>query len=166
MTLEETIKQSSFSSPYHRLAVNLMYTNNWLRDRQMQVLKPFGLTLQQYNVLRILRGAYPSPARVNDITDRMLDKMSNTSRLVDKLLEKELVQRSECRKDRRAVDVLITEAGLTLLHQLDEAQIRWESQLHVLSETEAGQLSHLLDQLRTSQPKMPDYQGNNESEDS
>ncbi len=150
MNLEDEIKQASFSSTYHRLVVNLMYTSNWLITNQLQVLKPFRLTLQQYNVLRILRGSYPNPSKVNDISERMLDKMSNASRLVDKLLAKDLVVRTECPSDRRAVDVLITEAGLTLLAELDAQIGEWESELHSLSESDATQLSHLLDQLRAS----------------
>jgi DNA-binding MarR family transcriptional regulator len=152
MTLESEIKQSSFTSPYHRLVVNLLYTSNWLTYNQLQVLKPFKLTLHQYNVLRILRGASPNPTKVSDITERMLDKMSNASRLVDKLLAKELVQRSECPSDRRAVDVLITEAGLTLLSRIDEKVGEWELSLHGLNVTDAIQLGNLLDQLRASRP--------------
>ena len=90
MKIEEEIKQTQFRSPLHRLLVNLMYTNNWLCDSQMRLLKPFGLTLPQYNVLRILRGQHPKPVRINDITERMMDKMSNASRLVDKLVLKKL----------------------------------------------------------------------------
>ncbi len=150
MTLESEIRQSSFTSPYHRLVVNLIYTTNWLIYSQLKILKPFGLTLQQYNVLRILRGAYPNPAKVSDITERMLDKMSNASRLVDKLVAKEFVQRTECPSDRRAVDVLITEAGLALLAQIDSKVDQWESELHGLHEADAIQLGHLLDQLRAS----------------
>jgi len=150
MSIETDIKQSAFRSAYHRVTVNLMYTNNWLCDGQAQALKPYGLSLPQYNVLRILRGQYPNPVKVADITERMLDKMSNASRLVDKLLAKGLVQRSECPNDRRAVDVLITEAGLDLLKQLDQSQSDWDQRLKTLTEEEADQLSHLLDKLRGS----------------
>ncbi len=152
MPIESDIKQNiPFKSPYQRLAVNLMYTANWLSDNQMRVLRPFCLTPQQYNVLRILRGQYPTPITVLAITERMVDKMSNASRLVDKLLAKELVKRSECPHDRRAVDVLITEVGLTLLTRIDELpELRGES-LHNLTEAEANQVSALLDKLRGSE---------------
>jgi len=151
MTIEEDIKQTApFRTPYHRVMVNLMYTSNWVSDSQARLLKPFGLTLQQYNVLRILRGQYPNPAKVTDITERMLDKMSNASRLVDKLVSKKLVVRTECPSDRRAVDVVITEQGLALLKRLDTYQIRWdESQEKKLTEEEVNLLSSLLDRLRT-----------------
>lgn len=150
MSIETDIKQSTpFKTPYHRVMVNLIFTSNWMAASQMHLLKPFGLTLQQYNVLRILRGQYPEPVKVSDITERMLDKMSNASRLVDKLLAKKLVQRTECPSDRRAVDVIITEQGLALLNQLDVYQTEWsEIQRNKLTEEEAIYLSQLLDRLR------------------
>lgn len=150
MSIETDIKQASFRTPYHRLVVNLMFTNNWLCDRQMQIIKSFGLTLQQYNVLRILRGKHPEPAKVSDITERMLDKMSNASRLVDKLVDKELALRTECPSDRRAVDVVITDKGLQLLRQIDPMLNEWENGLRTLSEEEAMLLSNLLDRMRGS----------------
>ena len=151
MSIENDIKQTAFRTPYHRLLVNIMYTSNWVGDGQMRMLKPYGITLQQYNVLRILRGQYPNPVKVNDIMERMLDKMSNASRLVDKLLAKNLAERTECPSDRRAVDVVITEQGLALLKTLDDGQAQWEDGLQKrLSEAEATQLSELLDKLRGS----------------
>ncbi|MFD2574483.1 MarR family winged helix-turn-helix transcriptional regulator [Spirosoma soli] len=151
MSIETDIKQTTpFKSPYQRLMVNLMYTSNWVADAQTQVLKPFGLTLQQFNVLRILRGQYPNPVKVSDITERMLDKMSNASRLVDKLVAKQLVVRTECPSDRRAVDVVITEQGLALLKRLDRRQNEWdESQQCKLTKEEATYLSQMLDRMRS-----------------
>ena len=151
MSIENDIKQSAFRTPYHRLLVNIMYTSNWIGDGQMRLMKPHGITMQQYNVLRILRGQYPNPVKVNDIMERMLDKMSNASRLVDKLLAKKLVERTECPSDRRAVDVVITEQGLALLKLLDESQAQWEEGLKKrLTEEDATALSDLLDKLRGS----------------
>lgn len=149
MPIETDIKQAVFRTPFHRALVNVIYTGNWIGDHQMRMLKPFKLTLQQYNVLRILRGQHPNPVKVSDITERMLDKMSNASRLVDKLLAKHLVQRSECPTDRRAVDIIITDAGLELLKKLDTIQDAWTAQIHQnMSEEEAVQLSRLLDRVR------------------
>ena len=150
MSIETDIKQTTpFKSPYHRVMVNLIYTSNWIAASQAQFLKPAKLTIPQYNVLRILRGQYPNPIKVSDITERMLDKMSNASRLVDKLVAKQLVLRTECPQDRRAVDVVITEAGLKLLKKLDNDQNQWSAVQHTkLTEDEAVQLSHLLDRLR------------------
>lgn len=151
MSIETDIKQTTpFKTPYHRAFVNVMYTSNWVVDSQMRMLKPFGLTLQQYNVLRILRGQHPNPVKVSDITERMLDKMSNASRLVDKLVAKRLVLRTECPSDRRAVDVVITEQGMALLKRLDVHQTEWDRmQSGKLTEDEAVHLSQLLDRLRS-----------------
>ena len=150
MSIEKDIKQANFKSPYSKAVVNILYTNNWLQSLQVEIFKPFDLTLQQYNVLRILRGQHPNPITVIAIIERMLDKMSNASRLVDKLLVKELVVRKLCPHDRRAVDVTITEKGLNLLKELDTLQNQWESKFHGLTENEALQLSTLLDKMRQS----------------
>ncbi len=150
MSIEQDIKQTNFKSPYSKAVINVLYTNNWLQSMQVEIFKPFDLTLQQYNVLRILRGQYPNPITVIAIIERMLDKMSNASRLVDKLLAKDLVMRRLCPQDRRAVDVIITEKGLELLEEIDALQSQWESKLHGLSESEALQLSELLDKMRKS----------------
>lgn len=151
MSIETDIKQTlPFRTPYHRVLVNLIYTNNWVMDSHMRILKPFKLTVQQFNVLRILRGQHPNPIKVADITERMLDKMSNASRLVDKLVTKQLVQRTECPSDRRAVDVVITDTGLELLSKLDVYLTEWsELQRIKLTEEEAVLLSQLLDRLRS-----------------
>ena len=150
MSIEADIKQTvPFKTPYHRVMVNLIYTTNWVVDSQMRLLKPFGLTLPQYNVLRILRGQYPNPVKVSDITERMLDKMSNASRLVDKLVAKKHVLRTECPSDRRAVDIVITDQGLALLKRLDVSLEKWASDQKVkLTEEEATSLSRLLDRMR------------------
>ncbi len=153
MSIETDIKQTKFRNAHHRMALNLLFTTNWLSNSQACLLKPYDLTSQQYNVLRILRGQYPNPVRVNDIIERMLDKMSNASRLVDKLLLKGWVKRTECPHDRRAVDVVITEAGMAILSELDKMQDTWENELRRLSEQEANQLSDLLDKLRGSEDK-------------
>jgi DNA-binding MarR family transcriptional regulator len=150
MSIETDIKQGTpFKSPYQRAMVNVLYTSNWFANRQAQILKPSGLTLQQYNVLRILRGQHPAPVKVSDITERMLDKMSNASRLVDKLVLKKLVLRTECPSDRRAVDVVITDAGLELLKQLDTSIEGLDEEMNgKLTTAEAVKLSEFLDRLR------------------
>ena len=151
MSIETDIKQINFKSPHMKAVVNIIYTNSWLQTAQMEIFKPHDLTIQQYNVLRILRGQYPNPITVIAIIERMLDKMSNASRLVDKLLLKGLAIRTECPNDRRAVDVKITPKGLNLLAELDVLQDSWENSLKGLSEEEALQLSNLLDKIRTSE---------------
>lgn len=152
MSIESDIRQTAFSSSYHRLLVNILYSSNWLGNSQMRLLKPYGLTSQQFNVLRILRGRFPDPVKVNEITERMLDKMSNASRLVDKLLVKKLAERTECPSDRRAVNVVITQKGLDLLTKIDADQFHFEGVMaQRLTIDEADTLSHLLDQLRGSE---------------
>jgi DNA-binding MarR family transcriptional regulator len=150
MSIETDIKQNNFKSPYTKAIVNILYTHSWLQSAQMEIFKPYDLTIQQYNVLRILRGQHPNPITVIAIIERMMDKMSNASRLVDKLLLKGLAVRTECPNDRRAVDVTITQKGLDLLAELDVLQDNWEKTLSNLSEEEALQLSSLLDKIRTS----------------
>lgn len=154
MSIEKDIKQQKpFKSSYQKLVVNIMYTANWMNSDQQSLLKPFDLSAQQYNVLRILRGQYPNPITVNGIIERMLDKMSNASRLVDKLLLKGFVSRCDNVDDRRACDIRITESGTEILMQIDKVQSEWEkgNSMNHLTEEEAEVLSRLLDKLRGSE---------------
>ena len=148
MSIEKAIQQSRFKSVYHKLILNLTYTGNWLVHRQHELFREYDLTPQQFNVLRILRGHHPEPMRVNAISERMLDQTSNTSRLVDKLLDKKLLIRRINPTDRRAVDVLINKNGLDLLASIDPVIDEWEKQLHTISPEEAKLLNDLLDKLR------------------
>src|SRR5258708_7664949 len=111
-TIGEEIRQKKFSSEYHKMALNIIYTGNWITSVNGDRLKKHKLTPPQFNILRILRGQHPNPATVNLLIERMLDKMSNASRLVDKLKEKGLVERKTSENDRRACDVMITKRGL------------------------------------------------------
>jgi DNA-binding MarR family transcriptional regulator len=151
MSIETDIKQKKFRSPFQKLALNLVYTTKWLEYKQLESFKEHDITPQQYNVLRILRGQQGNPIKVSDITERMLDKSSNTSRLVDKLLAKNLAKRTSCESDRRAVDVVITEEGLDLLKVLDPIIEGWENRFNIISEAEAEQISALLDKLRENE---------------
>jgi len=148
MRIEEEIKQPTFKSIYHKAFINLLYTTNWLQIKQANLFKPYHITLPQFNILRILRGQYPKPATINLLIERMLDKTSNASRIVDKLEAKKLVTRQQCPHDRRTVDVLITQAGLDLLQQVDNDQKDIQFGINNLTDTEAEQLSHLLDKIR------------------
>lgn len=148
MEIEKEIVQSKFKSPMHKGVVNIIFTSNWLHSRQSKVLKPFGLTSQQYNILRILRGQHPKPASITLLTERMLDKMSNASRLVEKLLKKKYVERSICPDDRRQVNVVINESGLELLRRLEELMADMDRELGALTDEEYETLSNLLDRLR------------------
>jgi DNA-binding MarR family transcriptional regulator len=148
-TIEEAIQQRKFKTPDHRAQVNIIYTAAWLNQETASVLKPYGLSLQQFNVLRILRGRGDEPSTVKLLTERMIDKMSNASRLVDKLKQKELVERRECSTDRRRVDILITPKGLALIEEASAAveRLRIESFSRLTNE-ENEELSRLLDKLR------------------
>ena len=145
MELEKEIQQSRFQSQYQKLMLNLLFTANWLNLKQIQLFKPYDISPQQYNILRILRGQYPKAATVSLLTERMLDQSSNASRLVEKL---RLVEREECPEDRRAVNVKITDKGLALLTQLDPLIKNIEKTMHTISEDEAQKMNDFLDQLR------------------
>ncbi|MBI5326346.1 MAG: MarR family transcriptional regulator [Ignavibacteriae bacterium] len=146
MRLEDEIMQKKFKSEYHKLLVNIIFTGNWLNGESIKFLKQFGISPQQYNLMRILRGRHPESASITLLTERMLDKMSNASRLVDKLKKKGLVERIECPQDRRQVEVTICDKGLKLLKEIDGFE--YENTLKKLSIGEAKQLNLLLDKFR------------------
>ena len=152
MRIEDEIKQPHFRDEFQKAFINLVYTAGWLQLRQACAFKPFGLTLPQFNILRILRGQHPLPATVALLIDRMLDKTSNASRIVDRLEEKKLVTRTVCPANRRAVDIRITQAGLDLLDRIEEAGILDTKDSSPLSEQEVRQLNALLDKMRTVEP--------------
>ena len=147
MKLEDEISQKKFNSEYHKAALNIIYTCNWLTSQHSSKLKPHDITQQQFNILRILRGQHPQPASVKLLKERMLDKMSDASRLVEKLRLKGLLERKVCKDDRRNVDVIITQKGLDLLASLDHFD-NFFSKIISLSENEVVQLNNLLDKLR------------------
>lgn len=148
MLLELEIQQQKFKSPAQKLAVNLIYTSNWLNYYYEALFKPTGLTTQQYNVLRILRGQYPKPSNLKLIRERMLDRMSDASRIVTKLKQKGLIERRENKNDRRNLSILITNRGLQLLQSLDYIDNDVKKHFNKLNEAEQQQLNNLLDRLR------------------
>ncbi|MDA3860705.1 MAG: MarR family transcriptional regulator [Melioribacteraceae bacterium] len=148
MLLEEEIKQSKFKSEFQKLAVNIFFTHGWLISKHAKTLKKFGITTSQYNILRILRGQHPNTAPISLLKERMLDKMSDASRLVERLRTKGLLSRKICIEDRRRVNVLISKKGLDLLAKLDEYDKESESYLSKISKSEAKELNTLLDKMR------------------
>lgn len=148
MKIENEIKQKSFKSEFQKLAVNLMFTHGWLMSSNKELLNEYEITITQYNILRILRGQYPNPVSINLLKDRMLDKMSDTSRLVERLRAKGFVDRKICNNDRRKSDVKITEIGLDLLKKLDHIDEESDKLFSNLSKSEAIMLNDLLDKLR------------------
>lgn len=148
-TIEEAIKQKRFKSPAHRLLVNVLFTASYLNTLHLQRLRPYDISVQQFNMLRILRGQSPKAISVNELIDRMLDKSSNASRLVEKLRQKGFVERNECPADRRRVDVRITQSGLDLLDKLDkDAAAMNPFKISGFSDQQVHTACAVLDQLR------------------
>ncbi len=146
MSLEKDINQPTFRNNYQKATINIVYTSNWLQQQVKTILQPQGITPQQFNILRILRGQ--SPLSTLQIRERMLDKMSDTSRLVERLIKKELLLKKSCKMDKRLVDVTITESGLALLASLDAATNNLDNLIASLTPTEALELNRLLDKAR------------------
>lgn len=148
MKIEDEIKQKSFKSEYQKLAVNLLFTHGWLVSFQKKLFENHEITNAQFNILRILRGQHPDPVSVNILKERMLDKMSDTSRLVERLRVKGLVDRKICKEDRRKSDVKITDKGLELLKNLDYIDDSFQNIFNKINIKEAKDLNNLLDKLR------------------
>jgi len=148
MKIEDEIK-SKFENEHQKGLINLLYTNYYVGSKMRNYFKPFDITNQQYNILRILRGQQPKPASIGLLKERMLDKNSDVSRIIDRLLKKDWIERTECKSDRRQKDIIITKKGLDLLSKiaLDETQ-----NLNIISNLsieETEQLNFLLDKIRT-----------------
>ena len=150
MKIEDAIKSIHSLAISTKTVVNMMYTSRVIEEAIVGVLKQYDLTTPQYNVLRILRGQNGNPANLSTLQERMIDKSSNTTRLVDKLLQKELVNRNVCELNRRKVEIFITRDGLKLLKQLDPIiETHNENMLSNLNHDELETLNNLLDKLRT-----------------
>jgi DNA-binding MarR family transcriptional regulator len=147
MGIEQDIQHTNFRNEHQKLGINIMYTANWLNEKIAGILSQEDITQQQYNILRILRGA-DKPLSTLQIRARMLDKMSDTSRIVDRLVSKELVEKNTCPTDKRLVDVVISKKGYTVLEKLDQLNHHLDSLMKGISEKEADIMNQLLDQLR------------------
>ncbi len=148
MRIEDEIKQEKFKSVEHKLTVNILFTTDWLSTKISKVLSKYNLTPQQYNVLRILRGQYPNTTSVGVIKERMLQKISDSSRLVDRLERKGLLGRSINKGDRRKADIKITKKGLTLLKKIDPAAEKFDDFFSNLLKKDIKILNDLLDKMR------------------
>ena len=148
MGIEKDIQQFNFASTQQKAMINLLFTYGWVMDRIKHFLNQEDITHQQFNILCILRGSQPNPLSTLQIRDRMLDKMSDTSRIVDRLVTKGLVKKSTCSKDKRLVDVVITEKGQKLLRKIDSEADHIAEIMGNLTEQEAETLNLLLDKLR------------------
>lgn len=148
MGIEQDINQTSFRNEYQKAAINIIYTFNWMNERMKTMFDKEDITPQQFNILRILRGA-GKPISTLQIRQRMLDKMSDTSRIVDRLLAKGLVKKNTCPGDKRLVDVSITDKGKKLLERMDLLAPEMDALFNNLSDTDAKLLNKLLDKIRS-----------------
>lgn len=148
MGIEQDIQSSSWRNEQQKSAVNLIFTFNWLQEYMREFFEPFGITQQQFNILRILRGA-GKPLSTLQIRERMLDRASDTSRIVDRMVKKGLVQKRVCPNDKRLVDITLTEQGTGLLIELDLKEADLSMPLLKLTEQEASVLNDFLDRIRT-----------------
>lgn len=149
MSIDKDIKQDSFKNEHQKAMVNLIFTCNWTTEQLKQLFEEEGLTMQQFNILRILRGSL-MPLSTLQIRERMLDRMSDSSRIVDRLIIKGLVKKITCKTDKRLVDVTITSKGLKILEKLDAQEDKMENIVNALTKSEAETLNHLLDKIRQS----------------
>lgn len=148
MRLEDAIKQKrAFRNDHHKVMVNLLYSNNWLEEKSRDFLKQQNISLQQYNILRILKGS-GKPLSTMQIRERMLDRMSDTSRIIDRMVAKKIVEKKPNSNDKRLVDITITENGLQILEELDKKNNELEAIVGELSVNEAKMLNDLLDKMR------------------
>jgi DNA-binding MarR family transcriptional regulator len=148
-SLEQAIQQNKFESEQVKAFINVVYTANILANRQAAVLKPFNLTQEQFNVLRILRGSIPKSMCQKDILCRMVAPSSNVTLLIKKLLSKKLVHVTQSDIDRREYVINITKSGLNTLKTIDIVLKKEQEEFNPLSETEANQLNKLLDKMRS-----------------
>jgi DNA-binding MarR family transcriptional regulator len=149
MSLEKDINQAKFRNDYQKAVVNVVFTCNWLTEKLKRVFEREDLTMQQFNILRILRGSH-TPLSTLQIRERMLDKMSDTSRIVDRLIIKGLVKKVICKTDKRLVDVTITDKGKKVLQVLDKTEDEMDAIISDLSAAEVKTLNKLLDKMRRS----------------
>lgn len=149
MSIEKDISQSKFRNEYQKSAINLIFTYNWMNEKMKSIFEREDITSQQFNILRILRGA-GKPLSTLQIRQRMLDRMSDTSRIVDRLLAKGLVKKNTCESDKRLVDVVITEKGHKLLQHLDQFEGEMDALFSNITSEEAKTLNTILDKIRSS----------------
>ena len=148
MKLEEVLKMTKFESPQHKAVLNVMYTAYWYKAKTNGILKEFGLTTEQFNVLRILKGKHPAAMCVKDIASRMIEESSNVPRIVDRLILKELAKRTQSPDDRRETLVSLTEKGVSDLLTVNKALKKHTETMLRITDEEADQLNEALENLR------------------
>ncbi len=148
MKIEEAIKQKKFESDVQKAYLNIIYTAGWLQTKMKDMIRNYGITSQQYNVLRILRGKYPENANPKDIKDVMLDKNPDLTRLCDRMLKLGYIERAVCESNRRKMNIAITEKGLALLEELDPIVLSLFDQISENAKIDFSILSDMLDEIR------------------
>ena len=148
MKLEDAISNPKFNSEVHKATINILFTAHWLRTQINANLKPYGLTQEQYNIMRILKGKHPEKMCVKDIAQRMIERSSNVPRILDRLVRKNLIERKQSKQDRRETESVLTQKGLELLQKVNENVKENENKLMNLNEAAAAQLNALLENLR------------------
>ncbi len=148
MRIEDEIKQTEFTDDFMKAVLNILVTADRISSMANAALKPFGVSKEQFNVLRILRGQHPNPSSLQLISERMISKSSNATRLVEKLRQKGYVERSLCPTNRRKVDILITKKGLDALEEMDPMVRSSSDDLRTLTKAESHELNRLLDKMR------------------
>jgi DNA-binding MarR family transcriptional regulator len=149
MTIEEAIKVKRFENEHEKAIINILFTASWIDSKNIQRLKTFGISPQQYNVLRILRGSKHTTLKLTEIAERMIDRNSNATRLVEKLRQKNFLERESCPNDRRQVAIKITEKGLRILEEIDKTRIDFISSFTKLTHEELITLNELLNKVRS-----------------
>jgi DNA-binding MarR family transcriptional regulator len=149
MGIEKDIQQPNFRNEYQKMGINIIYTANWLNEKIAQILGNEEITQQQYNILRILRGS-DTPLSTLKIRERMLDKMSDTSRIVDRLIGKGLVEKNTCVKDKRLVDITLSKKGIQLVEKLDQFNDQIDTIIKGIDEKEAVMINQILDKIRSA----------------
>lgn len=150
MGIKKDTQQQVPESEYQKVQINILFTASWINLQTTKLLKQYNISPQQFNILRILKGMHPEPATVKLLTERMIDKMSNASRLVEKLKQKGLVEREASEEDRRRVDVYITPEGIDLIEKASQAiDSSTEQNMSILNQKEAAELNRLLDLIRS-----------------
>ena len=149
MSLEKDINQTKFRTEHQKVMINIIYTYNWMNEKLKNFFEKEDITPQQFNILRILRGA-ATPISTSQIRQRMLDKMSDTSRIVDRLITKGFAKKITCQGDKRKVDVTITAKGKKLLEKLDAFELTMDAVAGALTEADAKSMNKLLDKMRMS----------------
>lgn len=149
--IEEAIKQKKFDSDVQKAYLNIIYTAGWLQSKMKDLIRNYGITSQQYNVLRILRGKYPHHANPKEIKDVMLDKNPDLTRLCDRMLKLGYIERAICESNRRKMNIVITEKGLALLEELDPIVLKYFQQISSAAKIDFSMLSDMLDELRAGE---------------